>query len=95
MKKSILVLLVSGLALTSNFAIAAGASSALVKAAGNHPKAVQTGASTIAANPAAQAKMDAAMAANPQANATMVQIQQAGGYTPGSTSSAIGRGGRK
>lgn len=91
MKKFITLLLVSGLALSTNFALAAGASSAMVKAAGNHPNAVQTAAGTIAAHPSAQAKMDSAMASNPQANATMGQIQKAGGYTPGSTSKGRGR----
>ncbi len=87
MKKTLLMVLISGFVLSTSVAWAeqgarGGASTRIVTAAGAHPNAVQKGGSTIAANPAAQARMDASMAANPQANALMKDVQQAGGYTP-------------
>jgi len=60
----------------------AGLSARIVAAAAANPNAVQTVAGAIAANPAAQARMDALMLANPAANDLMLQVQQAGGFTP-------------
>ncbi len=89
MKKVIFTMIVASLALSSSLVSAAdsgnrnGASSRIVRAAAAHPNAVQKGASSVAAHPAAQARMDAVMAARPKANALMLDVQKAGGYTPG------------
>ena len=84
MNKSLLIL-VSGLALSSTVAWAApttGGAARIIAAAGAHPAAVQTGAAAVAAHPAAQARMDAAMAANPRAAALMNAVQAAAGVQP-------------
>ncbi|VAX01914.1 hypothetical protein MNBD_GAMMA22-207 [hydrothermal vent metagenome] len=95
MKKSLLVLLVSGLALSANVAMAGGhskfgnsnnggsrLSSGIVQFATNNPEIIQKAAGTIESIPPAQAAMDAAMVKSPQANALMLDVQQAGGFTP-------------
>ncbi len=92
MKKSLLVLLVSGLALSANVAIAGGHSNSgnggsrlsggIIKFATNNPQIIQKAAGTIESIPPAQAAMDAAMVKSPQANSLMTDVQQAGGFTP-------------
>ncbi len=93
MKKSLLVLLVSGLALSANVAMAGGhskfgnnsgsrLSGGIVQFATNNPQIIQKAAGTIESIPPAQAAMDAAMVKSPQANSLMLDVQQAGGFTP-------------
>ena len=83
MKKTLLIL-ASGLAISSAtvWAAGTGARAPGVAIAAAHPVLVQTVSRAIAANPAAQAKMNAAMAANPAAAAKMKAIQAAAGNTP-------------
>ncbi|MFV1985146.1 MAG: hypothetical protein ACC657_16475 [Thiohalomonadales bacterium] len=88
MTKTLIMLLISGIAISSSNVWAAGSgsrndgSTRIVNAAAARPNAVQAGGSAIASRPAAQAGMDAAMAANPNADALMRDVQKAGGYTP-------------